>query len=173
LKTFGILLGVTTFVSNFLKSCYQDWRLLSPDRIEPSLLALLQQSTIRVETCSGLVEQFATVTRALIADQTLVPCSVRETSDTRHVIYYDRISLFFPGPALSEICRRLSASRPEVIQALLTAGTIIGTPINAASTQTRVRVSTPQGFVKSVCAHRIKRELFDFSGDPLTFKEEF
>lgn len=179
LQTFGILIGLTSFLKGFFTRASLDTMPFSAssDELFGKLLNLLIQTSEKDERTS-LSEQFLEVARQLLQTETEGFQKFHKnrcTKDLMHnkegVVLYDDNYLYFTYTALCEVCDRISQSRPVVLTALSEAGLLCGHSTNETTFQTRVTIYNVYGVPQSVSVYKFARESFETYGDPLILEE--
>lgn len=174
-RAFGVLLGVSSFLQEFLRCCgltLSDFTGVE-DEWESWLLALLEQTSEKELDYTDLADQFIAVARSHLLSGALHACPTEyRTLPEGDIVFFDDRSLYFTPNAFRQVCHQLSQSRPMVLQALRQAGFLQGRPVNATTGLTRVSIWNAFGVRETRQVYKLPREAFDQLGEPLIFAEE-
>ena len=175
LDTYGILLGMGTFLADFFEFC-SPANPPVPDMLNDMLLKnlfnLLEQTSEK-DQLTDLADVFIAVARQQFQQGILSTCPQRNfTPHKKNLVIFNYECLHFTSEAFRCVCGVLHQSYPVILNALADAGLFRGRQINVRTAQTRISVWDDHGERRSLPGYSFSRDAFDLLGDPLVLDGE-
>jgi hypothetical protein len=141
----------------------------APDDWPAWLVDLMTQTA---EDLGDLSEQFVAVARSMILTGELILTPLSSPQEVSGaIVFADDNTLSFTPAAFSQVCTRLFASRPVLLQALRQSNMLLGKPVNATTELTRISVWNGYGIRSTIRVYKLPRDAFEKLGEPLPFLE--